>query len=94
MFNEYYVLIYYGYGIRKPSKVDVPLNKDTKPIQTETKYILLLPNSRSQKWPEGSLLRHRGVEEGATPFPGLLHFTFDTYLIMLSVKQAGIKYCF
>ena len=24
---------------------------------------------------------------GATPFPGLLHFTLDTYLISLSVKQ-------
>ena len=23
---------------------------------------------------------------------GLLHFTFDSYLIMLSVKQGGIKY--
>ena len=30
--------------------------------------------------------------EGATLFPGLLHFTLDTYLIMLSVKQGGIKY--
>ena len=27
-----------------------------------------------------------------TPFPILLHFTLDTYLIMLSVKQGGIKY--
>ena len=31
---------------------------------------------------------------GFTPFPGLLHFTLDTYLIMLSVKQGGIKYHF
>ena len=37
---------------------------------------------------------HRGVGEGATPFPGLLHFTLDTYLIMLSVNQGGIKYHF
>ena len=29
-----------------------------------------------------------------TPFPGLLHFTFDTYLIFLSVKQGSIKYHF
>ena len=36
-------------------------------------------------------LRYR---EGATPFPGLLHFTLYTYLIMLSVKQGGIKYHF
>ena len=27
-----------------------------------------------------------GVEEGATPFPGLLHFNLDTYLILQSVK--------
>ena len=32
--------------------------------------------------------------EGATPLPGLLHFTLDTYLISLSVKQGGIKYYF
>ena len=28
------------------------------------------------------------------PFPGLLRFTLDQYLIMLSVKQRGIKYHF
>ena len=27
-------------------------------------------------------------------FPGLLHFTLDPCLIMLSVKQGGIKYHF
>ena len=32
--------------------------------------------------------------EGATPFPGLLCFTLDPYLIMLSVKQGSIKYHF
>ena len=51
----------------------------------------------SRGWLEGSLfdsLLHQGVEEGATPFPGLLHFTLDPYLIMLSVKQGGIKYHF
>ena len=32
--------------------------------------------------------------EGATPFPGLLRFTLNTYLILLSVKQGGIKYHF
>ena len=40
------------------------------------------------------LLQHRCVGEGATPFPGLLHFTLDPYLILLSVKQGGIKYHF
>ena len=28
----------------------------------------------------------------ATPSSDLLHFTLDSYLIMLSVKQGGIKY--
>ena len=32
--------------------------------------------------------------EGATPFPGLLHFTLDPYLTMLSIKQGNIKYHF
>ena len=32
--------------------------------------------------------------EGTTPFPGLLHFTLDPYLIMLSVKQSSMKYHF
>ena len=41
-----------------------------------------------------SIALHWGVEEGATPFPGLLHFTLDMYLIMLSVKQRSIKYYF
>ena len=29
-----------------------------------------------------------------TAFPGLLHFTLDSYLTMLSVKQSSIKYHF
>ena len=32
--------------------------------------------------------------KGATPFPGLLNFTIDSYLIMPSVKQGSIKYHF
>ena len=39
-------------------------------------------------------LLHQGVAEDATLFPGLLHFTLDHYLIMLSVKQGSIKYHF
>ena len=49
-------------------------------------------------WPKGSFfnsyLLHQGVEKGATPFPGLLHFTLDLYNIILSVKQGCIKYHF
>ena len=29
--------------------------------------------------PSFLLLQHRCVREGDTPFPGLLHFTLDTY---------------
>ena len=32
--------------------------------------------------------------ESVTPFPGLLHFILDLYLIMLSVKQGHTKYHF
>ena len=32
--------------------------------------------------------------EGHYSFPGLLHFILDNFLIMLSVKQGGIKYHF
>ena len=40
------------------------------------------------------MILHRGVGKSATSFPGLLHFTLDSYLIMLSVKPSGIKYDF
>ena len=36
--------------------------------------------------------KYRGVD--AAPFPGLIPFTFDTYLIMENVNQEGIKYHF
>ena len=39
-------------------------------------------------------LLHQGVRKSTTPFSGLLHFTLDLYIIMLSVKQGGIKYHF
>ena len=41
----------------------------------------------------GTTLRWRGGK-GPTPFSGLLHFTLDMYLMLLSVKQGGIKYHF
>ena len=68
------------------------LNRDT---HTHTHISKVGDHSRG--WPEGSLFKsllHQGVGEGATPFPGLLHFTLVPYLIMLSVKQGGIKYHF
>ena len=32
--------------------------------------------------------------EGAIHFSGLLHFILDPYLIILNIKQGGIKYHF
>ena len=58
-----------------------------------SKVKLATVDEGDQKAPSSKLL-HWGVGEGATPFPGLLHFTLDTYLILLSVKQGGIKYHF
>ena len=43
---------------------------------------------------EGEQKAPFSIGEGATPFSGLLHFTLDSYLILLSVKQGGIKYHF
>ena len=40
------------------------------------------------------LLLHQCVGEGAPPFQALLHFTLDTYILMLSVKLGSIKYYF
>ena len=39
-------------------------------------------------------LLHRGEGKATIPFPGLLYFILDPYLIILSVKQGGIKYHF
>ena len=36
----------------------------------------------------------KGVVKGITAFPGLIHFTLDPALIILSVKLGGIKYHF
>ena len=73
------------FALQKPSKL-IQYNKIVSKI-----------GNRSRGWLEGSLLDlllHQGVGEGATPFPGWLHFTLDPYLIMLSVKQGSIKYDF
>ena len=43
---------------------------------------------------EGDQKAPFSIGEGATPFPGLLHFSLDTYFILLSIKQGGIKYHF
>ena len=60
-----------------------------------------LPEARRSRSRRTSTDCHRnqstpdcGVGESATPFLGLHHFTLDPYLIILSVKQGGIKYHF
>ena len=37
-------------------------------------------------------LLHWGINQGATPFPGVLHFALDPYLIMLSITVGGSNY--
>ena len=54
-------------------------------LATFVKGELKAPSSIATK------LKCRG---GTTQFPGLIHFTLDPYLIVLSVKQGGIKYHF
>ena len=44
--------------------------------------------------PSFRYLKHQGIGEGATPFSGLLPFTLDLYLIMLSDKRGVIMYHF
>ena len=39
-------------------------------------------------------LLHEGVGKGGTPMPGLLYFTLDDFLIVLSAKKGGIKHHF
>ena len=50
--------------------------------------------SRGQLEAPFSIAATRDVGEGDAPFPGLLHFTLDTYLILLIIKQDSIKYHF
>ena len=52
---------------------------------------ILVENDPKAPFSIATTLRCR---EGAIPFPELLHFNIDPYLIMLSVKQCGIKYHF
>ena len=56
----------------------------------------ICPSSVVEGDPEAPFFynHYSDVGEGATPFPRLLHFTLDPYLIMLSVKQGGIKHHF
>ena len=63
-------------------------------------YLMLNPRIICISWPavvEGdpkAPFSIATIGDGTVPFPGLLHFTLDTYLIMLSVRQRDIKYHF
>ena len=61
-------------------------------VERESKLLVTIVGG-TQRVPFQQLLQ-LGVGKGATTFPGLLHFTLVLYLIMLSVKQGGIKYHF
>ena len=83
---HYYYYYYYYYlclGVRESISMYIYISKVKLATVVEV----------DQKAPF-SLATTRGVGEGAIPFPGLLHFTLNTYLILLSVKQGGIKYHF
>ena len=56
---------------------------------SKLKLVTLVKGDPKAPFSIASTSRCRG---GWYPFPGLLHFTFDPYLIILSVKQDRIKY--
>ena len=58
------------------------------------KYIKLSKVGDDNRERPFHLLLHPGIGEGVTPFPGLLHFTLDPYLIMPCVEQGSLKYHF
>ena len=74
--------------------------------KTEDSYTIVLSTSETSKLKLATIVKGNQkapfsiattprCRDGTTPFPGLLHhFTLDTYLILLSVKQGGIKYHF
>ena len=60
-------------------------------IVSKVKLAIIVEGNRKAPFSIATTPRCRG---GGYSFPGLLYFTLDTYLIILSVKQGGIKYHF
>ena len=56
------------------------------------KLVTIVEGDRKAPFSLATTTRYVGV--GAIRFPGLIHFTFDPYLIMLIVQQGSIKYHF
>ena len=72
----------------KPSANTLP----TRPMSRYVCKVKLVNVVEGDQKAPSSIATTPRCREGATPFPGLLHFTIDTDLILLSVKQGGIKY--
>ena len=64
------------------------------PIHKYMNKLLLVTVEEGDQMDPFSIATILRCREGATSFPGLLHFTLDTYVILLSVKQGGVKYHF
>ena len=58
---------------------------------SKTKLATIVEGDQKAPFSIATTLRSR---EGTTPYPELFPFTLDMYLILLSVKQGGIKYYF
>ena len=67
------------------------LNELRISISFQVKLATLIQDDPKAHFSIATTLRYR---EDATPFPGLLYFTLDPYLVMLSVKQGVMKYHF
>ena len=74
-------------GMVSGAEASLPLTQGAPAVSHNTKKSWRLQSRATRRLPFSQLL-HRGVGEGAT------HFTLDMYLILLSVKQGGIKYYF
>ena len=66
-------------------------NSEVKLAVSKVKWTTLIESDPKAPFSIATTMKCRG---GHYSFPGLLHFTFDPYLIILSVKQGGIKYHF
>ena len=62
---------------------------DFKIFSSKVKLATIVEGNPKAPFSIATTPRCRG---GRYSFPGLLYFTLDPYLIMLSVKQGGIKY--
>ena len=86
--GDYFYLIIYLFAELYALKNLITLIKPLQRLVSKIKLVTMVEITRRLPFQQ---LLHPSVGEGATPFPELLLFTFDPYLIMLSVKQGSIK---